>query len=45
MPIDSSGAGLMMRSTETKRMKAAATKIIAPSTPAEKYSAFEWPYW
>ena len=26
-------------------MNAAATKIIAPSTPAEKYSALECPYW
>src|SRR5690625_602074 len=44
-PRDSSGAGLMIRSTLTTRMKVAATKIMAPSTPAEKYSALEWPNW
>src|SRR5699024_8511220 len=44
-PGDSSGAGLVSRATPGERMTAAARKIIAPSTTAEKYAAVECPYW
>ena len=37
------GWGCRNRSTALTRITAAATKIIKPSTPAEKYSALPWP--
>ena len=37
------GRGCRKRFTELTRITAAATKIIRPSMPAEKYSALPWP--
>jgi len=42
-PTLSRAAGCRKRSTELARMTPAATKIISPSMPAEKYSALPWP--
>ena len=44
-PSRSGMTGEMRRSIAEKMMKAAATKIMVPSTIAEKYSALEWPNW
>ena len=41
IPTFSSGSGAKNRCTDDQRMKMAATKIITPSTAAEKYSALE----
>lgn len=39
------GCGCRNRSTAVYMMTRAATKIIIPSTAAEKYSALVWPKW
>ena len=44
-PRRSSATGWMKRWTALARITAAATKIMRPSRPAEKYSALPWPYW
>ena len=40
----SSGTGWRRRWIATQPIETAATMIRPPSTPAEKYSAFSWPY-
>ena len=37
------GCGFINRPMDAAMMKPEATRIIAPSSPAEKYSALEWP--
>ena len=44
-PSSSGMTGLRILSVAEMTMKAAATKIMAPSMTAEKYSALEWPNW
>ena len=44
-PTFSSSCGCRKRSTDVHRMTIAATKIISPSTAAEKYSALLCPNW
>ena len=41
----SSGCGWRSRGIAVAKIPPAASTISAPSMPAEKYSAFEWPYW
>ena len=43
IPSDSMGWGKTSRWSAKTTMEIAATKIITPSTAAEKYSAFVWP--
>ena len=40
----SSGTGWRRRRIAIQPIEMAATRIRPPSTPAEKYSAFSWPY-